>query len=207
MKKQTLFKIKLLKKYILRFLYFIVQNCHKNKIDKNKIKHITIVRLKHLGDFLLAMPVVYAIKQAYPGAKITIITGIWNKGLVNFFNLYFNKTLFYNLDENCRATNQIMTISQKIRALKNIFKIKQDICFDFDGSFAFLLMYLLRRTKCLSTIEALRMWQNLEQLKIIKSKYKYNIHEQYEKNNLSEILKILNRNEKQNGYKYNSKNL
>jgi len=189
----SVFKIKLVKKYLFRVSLFLIQKViyKKKKLHNNRIKRILIVRLKHLGDFLLSQPTVHSIKKAFPEAEIDIVTGIWNRELVSFFGSFYAGTFFYNVKAFCRNKNQQMPFAKKMGVLKKISKRKYDICVDLDGSSGFLFIYLLKKIRHLVSLESLRFYQNLEQLKILKNRYDYNINRNHEIKNIGSILECL----------------
>ena len=184
-------KLKLLEIYIKRTFYFIVQKFLFNKRNKNpeNVKNIVIVRLKHIGDLFISLSSIFCLKEKFPEAKITLVTGIWNKGLVEFQNQLFDNVYYYNLNINCRNKSQRMSLRQRREVLRKIKKENYDLCADFDGSWGFLFSYIFSKIKYVSTAEYLRFNQNLEQLKIKKSSFKYDVNRSYEGDNIFEVVK------------------
>ena len=183
--------LKLFEAYIRRTFYFIAQSILFNRKNSNpeNVTKILIVRLKHIGDLFISFSSIFSLKEKYPKAKITLVTGIWNKGLVEFQNQLFDNVYYYNLNENCRNKSQKMSLQQKREVLKKIKKENYDLCADFDGSWGFLFLYIFSKIKYLSTAGYLRFNQNLEQLKIKKNKSKYDINRSYEGDNVFEVVK------------------
>ena len=160
----------------------------KNNAPK-EVEKILIVRLKHIGDLFISLSSIFSLKEKFPEAKITLVTGIWNKGLAEFQGQLFDNVYYYNLNENCRNKNQKISLKQKRAVLKEIKKEKYDLCVDFDGSWGFLFLYIFSKIKYLSTAGYLRFNQNLEQLRIKKNKFKYDINQSYEGDNIFEVVK------------------
>ena len=183
--------LKLLEAYIRRTFYFIAQSFLFNKRNSNpeNVKKILIVRLKHIGDLFISFSSIFCLKEKFPEAKITLVTGIWNKGLVEFQKQLFDNVYYYNLNENCRNKSQRISLKQKREILKKIKKENYDLCADFDGSWRFLFLYIFSKIRYLSTAGYLRFNQNLEQLKIRKNKSKYDINRSYEGDNVFEVVK------------------
>ena len=184
-------KLKLLEAYIRRTFYFIAQRIlfsKKNK-DPKEVKKILIVRLKHIGDLFISLSTIFCLKEKFPEAKITLVTGIWNKSLVEFQNQLFDNVYYYNLNENCRNKSQRFSLRKKRGILKILKKENYDLCADFDGSWGFLFLYIFSKIRYLSSVGYLRFNQNLEQLRIKKNESKYDINRSYEGDNIFEVIK------------------
>lgn len=48
-----------------------------------EIKNILIVKLDHIGDFILSLPAIKLMKEKFPDAKITLLVGTWNLPIAN----------------------------------------------------------------------------------------------------------------------------
>lgn len=184
-------KLKLFFIYIERTLYFLLQKFFFNKKNRNpeNVKNILVVRLNHIGDLFISLPSVFCLKEKFKDAKITLVTGIWNKGLVEFQSQLFDNVYYYNLNKNCRNKNLKMSLPRKMGILKKLRKEKYELCADFDGAWIFCFLYIFSKIKYLSTAAYLRFNQNLEQLKIKKNKFKYDINRSYEGDNIFEVVK------------------
>jgi len=51
-------------------------------IDWNRVRRIAVLRLDHVGDVLLAFPVLTALERALPKSRIDLFVGPWSKDLV-----------------------------------------------------------------------------------------------------------------------------
>jgi ADP-heptose:LPS heptosyltransferase len=149
-----------------------------------------VFRLKHLGDFLLILPVVWGIKRQYPGIKFTLVTGKWNRGLAESCRQLFGHIIYYNSNRFCRRSDERMAISERFAVWKGLMRQRFDLCLDFDGVNSFLPFYILKRTKYLAAVEALRFFQNLEDMGLRESPYRYHTHNQYERDNLAAVLQL-----------------
>ena len=185
-------KLKMINIYILRFFYFLIQKVFQiKKLQAGDVKNILLVRLNHIGDLLITLPTVYSIKKYYPDARITLVTGIWNRGLAEFQKHLFDEILYFNKKENCRSAKQVMSCSERKDFFVGLMKAGYDLCFDFDGDWDFISFYRKGGIKYLSSASYLRFHQNLEQLHLVKSRYNYNIHAQHESDNIFETAAIL----------------
>jgi lipopolysaccharide heptosyltransferase III len=183
-------KIKMIRIYLQRFSYFLLQSvCFKK--NPVSVKKILLVRLNHIGDLLITLPTIFSIKQFYPDAQITLVTGVWNRGLAEFQKQLFDEIIYYNKKENCRSENQIMDRETKKDIFKKLKTDSYDLCFDFDGAWDFFQFYLIGGVKCLSSVSFLRFHQNLEQIGFSKSRYRYDIHAQHESDNIFETANVL----------------
>lgn len=52
------------------------------KIDKNNIKNILIIRRNNIGDMICAVPVLKTIRREFPGAHITVLADAVNSGII-----------------------------------------------------------------------------------------------------------------------------
>lgn len=83
---------------------------------KNKeIRKILILRTEHVGDYIVSLPALKAIREKYPKAKITLIVGPWNKDLAE-------ATPY--VDEVIVGTNPLAKRNLKISDILTIFTFK-----------------------------------------------------------------------------------
>ena len=52
------------------------------KLIPENIKSVTVVKLDHIGDVILATPVIESLRIGYPEAKIRVVVGSWSKGVL-----------------------------------------------------------------------------------------------------------------------------
>ncbi len=183
-------KIKLINTYIRRTFYFFIQQLfYRHVKNSQNPEKILIVRLNHIGDLFITLPLIYCLRKKFTESNIDIVTGIWNKGLLEFQPHLFGRVYYYNTGRNLRSIKQKMNLSRKLSVLWEIKRQKYDICIDLDGSWGFLFLYFLHGVKNLSTAEFLRFHQNLQQLSLKKSRYKYDVNSMYEGDNLFEVFR------------------
>ena len=189
--KIALFQWQLIPVYFHRMVLWAIQRTlYRKQPPGETIKSCLVFRLKHLGDLLLILPVVWGIKRRYPGIKFTLVTGTWNRGLAESCKHLFGHIIYYNSKRFCRRPDEIMSVSERFEVWKGLIQQRFDLCLDFDGASSFLPLYILKRTKYLAAIEALRFYQNLEWLRLRKSPFSYHTHTQYEGDNLAAVLQL-----------------
>jgi heptosyltransferase II len=52
------------------------------KLIPENIKSVTVVKLDHIGDVILATPAIESLRNGYPEAKIRVVVGSWSKGVL-----------------------------------------------------------------------------------------------------------------------------
>ena len=52
------------------------------KLIPENIKSVTVVKLDHIGDVILATPAIESLRKGYPEAKIRVVVGSWSKGVL-----------------------------------------------------------------------------------------------------------------------------
>jgi ADP-heptose:LPS heptosyltransferase len=188
------FRGRLIALYLFRAALFVTQYLffHPEKFRRESVKRILIVRLTHLGDLLLSLPTINSLNISFPEAKITLVAGEWNKELAEEFGYLFDEIRLYNVPKYCRRPEQKQSLAQRLGIIKGLKNLNFDLCIDFDGSTGFLFLYLLKGIRYLASIEAIRFWQNMEQLGIAKNRFSYNIFRTHEIDNLACVLQLLN---------------
>lgn len=189
--RKVLFKWQLIPVYFHRIALWAIQLAlYRKQPPGDAMKSCLVFRLKHLGDLLLILPVVWGIKRQYPGIKFTLVTGTWNRGLAESCKHLFGHIIYYNSQRFCRRPDEIMSVSERFKVWRGLMQQRFDLCLDFDGASPFLPLYILKRTKYLAAVEALRFFQNLEDMGLRESPYRYHTHNQYEGDNLAAVLQL-----------------
>jgi ADP-heptose:LPS heptosyltransferase len=99
------------------YFYFIngfidfIRVCLFKKISKNKIKNILIFRTGSIGDNVVALPAINAIRDYFPDAKISILTSTGKNNYVSFENianpLLYEKVINYSGNTFFSVRNEI----------------------------------------------------------------------------------------------------
>ncbi|MBN1348787.1 glycosyltransferase family 9 protein [candidate division KSB1 bacterium] len=187
-------KLDLIHIYLFRLFMFCIQKLiyPLRRFQKEPVNKILIVRLKHLGDLLLSVPLIQSLQRYYPGATLSIATGSWNREIAEDIIRDVKKVYYYNVTKYCRAKDQIVPIQARLAILREISQRRFDLVIDLDGSVGFLFLYLFKRVTFVSSIESLRFQQNLAQLGLIENdRTNYNIHSQHELLNLAASIRRL----------------
>src|SRR5215831_2532550 len=50
-------------------------------IDNRRARRLLVLKLDHYGDFLIGLPALKRLRQAFPADHITLVCGSWNIGL------------------------------------------------------------------------------------------------------------------------------
>lgn len=101
------------------------------KLIPENIKSVTVVKLDHIGDVILATPVIESLRTGYPEAKIRVVVGSWSKGvLVNNPNV--DEIICYDapwLDRSlgCRMPEKR---EENKKAMKLLLGIRHDLIVD-----------------------------------------------------------------------------
>ena len=82
-------KLNILELYFLLIngLVELVRICLYKKLRKDKVKNILIFRTGSIGDNVVALPSINAVRECFPNAKITILTSTGNTSYVSFENI------------------------------------------------------------------------------------------------------------------------
>ena len=101
------------------------------KLISENIKSVTVVKLDHIGDVILATPVIESLRIGYPEAKIRVVVGSWSKGvLVNNPNV--DEVICYDapwLDRSlCSRMSEKREENKK--AMKLLLRIRHDLIVD-----------------------------------------------------------------------------
>ncbi len=116
-----------LKKYMMNLFWSVLKklvlrkrNFFKTPQLKDKYKKILIVRNDHLGDLILSLPAIYAIRKAYPDAHISVMVNESFKDIFYFYP-FVNSIISYNKN---------WPILEKIKFFLKIFILRFDLSID-----------------------------------------------------------------------------
>ncbi|OGF49463.1 MAG: hypothetical protein A2231_12290 [Candidatus Firestonebacteria bacterium RIFOXYA2_FULL_40_8] len=92
--------------------------------DKSKIKKILVIKIEHLGDLVLSVPMLKALRSEFPNAKIYLLVSPWNRTIAESC-LYVDKVIIY------KTNNPVFN-----RGRKHRFIFFRKLFFFFKLSFA-----------------------------------------------------------------------
>ncbi|MDD5638420.1 MAG: glycosyltransferase family 9 protein [Candidatus Pacebacteria bacterium] len=96
---------------------------------------IAILQTHHLGDIILATPAIKLLMENFPEAKITLITGSWNKDYIEDFP-FLNKIIYFDNPFNDRRKYNIFhKIKTIFSFLREIRKERYDLIVELSGYF------------------------------------------------------------------------
>jgi len=130
---------------IIIISYLINLILYTKKIDDpSKIKKILIIKLDHIGDVILATPVITNVKKYFKNAKIDMLVNSLCVDLVNKIP-YVDKVIEY--DSLFFKRNNRYNIFKNIKTIKGLFKAKYELIIDLRGSFGTLILALFKGAK------------------------------------------------------------
>jgi ADP-heptose:LPS heptosyltransferase len=129
-------------------------NSYKIYTNGAKIDSIVIVKLDHIGDFILALDSILALRRAFSSTSITLLCGPWNAALAKSFGIFDRvetMDFFATIGDSSR-------LSQSEQIPKGITDISFDLAIDLrvDPDSRIVLDYLSATYKCGYTSGACR---------------------------------------------------
>ena len=107
-------------------------------------KRILIVKLDHIGDVLLATPVLTNLRLAYPNTELHALTGTWSRVILEN-HPDVDKVLEYNSPMFCRHA-QPTSVKDTFQLYRHLRKQKYDLLVELRGDWRIGLFSLLRVT-------------------------------------------------------------
>lgn len=106
---------------------------HHVNVEKTSIFNITkqkilIIKLDHLGDFILAIPAITKLKSRYPYAEIDVVLGGWCAAIAKSLNIFSN---IYTFDFFKKKSSESASVSERnTRELLEQLSSKYDFALD-----------------------------------------------------------------------------
>jgi len=126
------------------------------------IKKILVVKLDHIGDVVLATPVLTNLRLHYPHAHIAMLAGSWSKQVVQY-NPHLDEILCYDSPFFRRSSGN-MTLKNTMQILRWLKNERYDLIVELRGDFLTVILAMLRGGKYRldrSTQRVLRKLRNL----------------------------------------------
>jgi len=109
------------------------------------IKKILVVKLDHIGDVLLATPVITNLRLHYPHAHIAMLVGSWSKQVVKC-NPHIDEILCYDSPFFCRSGGGA-TLKEAMQMLRRLKSERYDLIVELRGDFLTLALAMLKGGK------------------------------------------------------------
>lgn len=116
-------------------------------VFEQKTLNILLIKLDHLGDFLLAIPAIAKLKANFPNAKIDILVGSWCLDLAKRLQV-FDRIYTYDFFK-IKSAEQPTTNETKLQAILEKIKPSYDIAIDLRRQIdtRFVLKYIKAKLK------------------------------------------------------------
>jgi heptosyltransferase-2 len=101
------------------------------KLVPEKIKSVTVIKLDHIGDVILATPVIESLRIGFPKAMIRVVIGAWSKEVLHN-NPNIDEVICYHppwLDRSL-TSNISEKREENKEALRLLLEIKHDLVVD-----------------------------------------------------------------------------
>ena len=107
-------------------------------------ERILVVKLDHLGDVLLATPVLSNLRRAYPNTELHVLTGAWSRVVLEK-HPDVSKVIEYNSPAFCR-TGRSTSLKQTFRLYRALRRQKYDMIVELRGDWRVVWFAFLRLT-------------------------------------------------------------
>jgi ADP-heptose:LPS heptosyltransferase len=121
--------------------------CH-SVVDKREGRRLLVLKLDHYGDFLIGLPALQRLRQAFPADHITLVCGSWNVPLARRLGVADEVHAYDFFPENGALWNG--KAFENIQRFREICREPFDIAVDLrvDEDTRFLLKHVEAATKC-----------------------------------------------------------
>lgn len=119
---------------LIYFEFFKDAYSGKAVFEKEKIKKILVIKIEHLGDLLLTVPLLRALRSNFPNAKISLVAGPWNKTAAEGCP-YIDELLIYKTNNPVfnRGKRDPFILFWKLIFLGKLKFSGYDLCIDTGG--------------------------------------------------------------------------
>lgn len=113
---------------------------HSSKPFPQDVKNILVIRLDHMGDLICTLPALPVLKERFPAAKITVLTGIEGQAILKENPFVDNLIIFRS---NWFSRRNSFNPVELFSVLAKLRKIKFDVGYDFRGDLRNILLMVL----------------------------------------------------------------
>ena len=129
---------KSLTEHITLISSFLINKSLYRQPPTSDVRKILIVKLDHIGDVLLATPVITNLKLCYPQAHIAMLVGSWSKSIVAS-NPYLDKIYCYDAPFFCRNGTST-PFKDAIKLLRQLRRERFDLLVELRGNLLTLIL-------------------------------------------------------------------
>lgn len=104
-------------------------------------RRILLLKLDHLGDFIMGVPALEKVREAFPDASITLVVGSWNLSMAQDLGLFETVVAFDAFPRN--SSEEAVNLENKVAQFKRLVTGKYDLAIDLraDGDTRFFLTH------------------------------------------------------------------
>ncbi len=114
-------------------------------LDPEHVRRVLVIRLDLLGDLVMSLPAVHAIKRAYPQAEITVLSLPYAAGLLELAP-EVDRVLAYDVNR-IRRVRDVLTprnYREFFALVRQLREARFDLCLSLHGRFACVMAWLSR---------------------------------------------------------------
>ncbi len=137
---------KTLTEYSTLLLSFLINKILYRKPPAPDVKKILIIKLDHIGDVLLATPVITNLKLCYPQAHIAMLVGSWSKSIIES-NPYLDEIFCYDAPFFCR-NGKPASFKGAVKLLIRLRREQFDLLVELRGNLLTLILAASKGGKC-----------------------------------------------------------
>lgn len=140
--------VKFLARIIDSFGFIFFNPKEKNKpINRESIRKILVVKLDHLGDGFIILPLIEGLKEIFKESKIDVLIPSWTQEIYQF-NPTINEIIIYDYFRTSRQPKRKFNFSETVRLIKNLKREKYDLFIDARGEPFVAFLGFLSRARC-----------------------------------------------------------
>lgn len=122
------------------FFFDRFQAFNSSKPFPQEVKKILVVRLDHIGDLVCTLPVLPILKERFPQATITVLTGAEGEAILKE-NPFVDELIVFR--SNWFSRRKVLNASEFFEILSQLRKAKFDLGYDLRGDMRNILFMML----------------------------------------------------------------